>query len=421
VRSSVWWRIAWRNLWRNRRRTLITASALAIGFFGAVLMVALDDGISRELVDNGTGVLTGQVQIHARDWRPDRSLYATLGGDAGTDVGALLARIRAVPGVRAAAPRVWAGGLISAGSQTEGVVLMGAVPALERGVSRILDALVAGGAPRDGAKELALGSELARKLRVRPGAEVVVVAPAADGSLGNDVYRVSGVFRTGLDDLDGAYVVLPLAALQSLLALEPGRIHEVAIALPDPWTATAAAPRIAAGLAAAGGPPGATVEPWPVFSPEIAEYARLVEASNGLVVGIVFLFAIFGVANTSLMGTYERRREFAVVRALGVGPAGVARTVVYEGLALGVLALAAGAAITAPVLVLWHHVPLNLGWLIGNLEVAGALVRPVLRVEYSADGPLLGAAGLLVTAVLAALYPALRAARVPPADALAGR
>ncbi len=419
--AAVWWRVAWRNLWRNRRRTLITSSALAVGFFGAVLMVALDDGISAELVDNGTGVLTGQVQVHQRGWEPERSLYTTIGGDSGVDVGALLGRVRAVPGVTAAAPRVWAGGLISAGSQTEGAILMGADPSLERGVSRILGSIVAGGAPRPAAKEVLIGAELARKLRVGPGAELVLVAPAADGSTGNDVYRVSGIFRSGLDELDGGYAILPLATLQSLLALGPHRIHEIAVALPDPWAAPLAAHAIAAAIGAAGGPPDVAVEPWTVFSPEIASYAKLIEASNAIIVGIVFLFAIFGVANTSLMGTYERRREFAVVRALGVGPAGVARTVVYESLALGILALGGGVLITAPILVWWHHTPLNLAWLIGNLELAGALVRPVLRVEYSADGPVLSAVGLLVTAVLASLYPAVRAARVPPADALAGR
>lgn len=428
--ERVWWRIAWRNLWRNRRRTLITASALAVGFFGAVLMVALDDGISEELVDNGTGVLSGQVQIHADDWRPERNLYSTIGGDSGTDVAALLARVRAVAGVEAAAPRVWAGGLLSAGSHTEGAVLMGVDLVREPRVSRILGTFVTGGPPRPGSRELAIGAELARKLQVTTGAEVVVVAPAADGSMGNDLYRVSGVYRTGLVDLDGAYAIVPITTLQSLLVLGPRRIHEVAVRLADPWAAPAVAQRIAAALATPGaGAPGPrapalahlAVEPWATFSPEIAEYAQLIEASNGLIVGIVFLFAIFGVANTSLMGTYERRREFAVIRALGVGPGGIARTVVYEGIVLGVLALVAGAAITAPVLIWWHHTPLNLGWLIGNLELAGALIRPVLRVQYSADGPLMSAAGLLVTAVVAALYPAMRAARVPPADALAGR
>ena len=422
--GSVWWRLAWRNLWRNRRRTLITASALAVGFFGAVLMVALDDGISEELVDNGTGVLSGQVELHARDWRPARSLYATIGGDSGTDVAALLARVRVVPGVAAAAPRVWAGGLLSAGTRTEGALFMGEDPALEPQVSRILGTFVAGAAPRTGRKELAIGVELARKLGVAAGDSVVVVAPAADGSLGNDVYRVSGVFRTGLDALDGAEAIVPLAALQALLALGPGRVHEIAVRVPDPWAAPAVARAIAAALGEGGGvgaPRHVIVEPWATFDPEVAEYVQLIRASNGLVVGIVFLFAVFGVANTALMGAYERRREFAVVRALGVGPSGVARTVLYEGLVLGVLALVAGAAVTAPVIVLWHHTPLNLGWLIGNLEVAGALVRPVLRVEYSADGPLMSAAGLLVTAIVASLYPAVRAARVPPADALAGR
>ena len=419
--GRVWWRIAWRNLWRNRRRTLITASALAIGFFGAVLMVAVDDGIRVELVDNGTGVLTGQLQLHARDWKPERSLYATIGGEAGTDVEALLRRLRAVPGVAAAAPRVWAGGLVSAGTRTEGALLMGADPTLERGVSRILGSIVSGRAPDAGAKELLIGSELARKLQVGLGADVVLVAPAADGSMGNDLYRVSGIFRSGMAELDGGYAILPIATLQSLLALGPGRVHEVAVALPDPWAAPATADRIVAALRGDGGSGDVEVEPWTVFSPEIASYAQLIEASNGLIVGIVFLFAVFGVANTSLMSTYERRREFAVVRALGVGPSGVARTVVFESLALGLLGLAVGAAITTPILVWWHHHPLNLSGLIGNLELAGALIRPVLRVEYSTDGPILGAVGLLVTAVLAALYPAVRAARVPPADALAGR
>ncbi len=421
--GGVWWRVAWRNLWRNRRRTLITASALAVGFFGAVLMVALDDGIAVELVDNGTGVLTGQVQVHQRGWEPERSLYTTIGGDSGVDVAALLARVRTVPGVTAAAPRVWAGGLLSAGSQTEGAILMGADPALERGVSRILGAIVAGRAPAAGAKEVLVGAELARKLGVKPDGDVVIVAPAADGSMGNDVYRVSGVFRSGMDELDGAYAILPIATLQALLALGPGRIHEVAVTLPDPWTAPEAAGAIAAAVRSRGGgvAPDVEVQPWSVFSPEIASYAKLIEASNAIIVGIVFIFAVFGVANTSLMGTYERRREFAVVRALGIGSSGVARTVVYESVALGLLALAGGVLITAPVLVLWHNHPLDLSALIGNLELAGALLRPVLTVEYSADGPVLSAAGLLITVVVASVYPAVRAARVPPADALAGR
>jgi ABC-type lipoprotein release transport system permease subunit len=419
VPGAVWWRIAWRNLWRNRRRTIITAGALAFGFLGSVVMIGISDGFTAEMVDNGTGVLSGQVQVHAGGYRAERSLYETIGGPDGADVAALLAAADGTPGVTSAAPRVYGGGIVSAGDATEAVVLFGVDPAREVRVSRILRALVRGRAPAEGARELAVGTELARRLGVGPGAQVVIVAPAADGSMGNDLFTVSGVFRSGLGDLDASFAVLPLGALQALLGLEPGRIHEVAAATALPATAGVVAERLARRLA----PAGLDIEvvPWTVFSPEIAAYEQLVAGFNWVIVAIIFAFAIFGVANTMLMGTFERRREFAVVRALGTVRSGVALTVLFEGLALGLLSLVAGAILTAPLLVWLHHSPLDLTALVGDMEFAGALVRPVMRVEYSVAAPIMSAVGLLVTAVLAALYPALRAVRVPPADALAGR
>ena len=417
--GAIWWQIAWRNLGRNRRRTLITAGALAFGFLGSVVMIGISDGFTAEMVDNGTGVLSGQIQIHASGYRAERSMYETIGGPAGSDVPALLAAADSTPGVTGAAPRVYGGGIVSAGDATEAVVLFGVDPGREARVSRVLRTIVSGRAPAEGAREMAIGAEMARRLGVEPGAQVVVVAPAADGSMGNDLFTVSGVFRSGLADLDASFAVLPIGALQTLLGLDSGRIHEIAAATALPAMAPEAAGRLARRLA----PAGLDIEvvPWTVFSPEIAAYAQLMVSFSWVIVAIIFTFAIFGVANTMLMGTFERRREFAVVRALGTIRSGVALTVLFEGVALGLLALVAGAFLTAPILVWLHHAPLDLTALVGNMEFSGALVRPVLRVEYSLSAPVMSAAGLLVTAVLAALYPAIRAVRVPPADALAGR
>jgi ABC-type lipoprotein release transport system permease subunit len=419
VRFAVWWRIAWRNLWRNRRRTLITAGALAFGFLAAVVLVALSEGMIGQMVENGTGLVTGQVQIHDAEWEPERSLYATIGGREGSDVAALVAEVAAAPGVTAAAPRAYGGGLVSAGRRTSAGVLMGVDPVLEPRVSRLLGEIERGRAPRAGAAEIAIGSEMARKLEIEPGAEVVLVAPAADGSLGNDLYTVSGVFHTGLTGLDAAWVVVPLDRLQALLALDPARVHEIAATVDGPWTAPAVARNVGGALAAGG--LAVEVRPWTEFRPELADYARLAESFYGVIVAIVFVMAIFGVANTMLMATFERRREFAVVRALGTPPSGVAVTVVLEGLILGILSLAAGAAVTFALLAWWLRSPLDLSALVGDFTAAGALVEPVLEVELSALGPVLSAIALLLTALLAALYPAWRAARVPPADALSGR
>lgn len=419
ARPAIWWRIAVRNLGRNPRRTAVSVSALALGFAAAVVMVAVSDGMTAEMIDNGTQVLSGQVQLHARDYLPERNSYATIGGARGTSLDSLLEALGAVPGVAGAAPRVYGGGLVSAGPHTIAALLAGMDPVREHGVSRVLRAMVAGRPPAPGSRAIALGAESARKLGVRPGDTVVVVAPAADGSLGNDLYVVSGVFQTGLAQLDAGLAVLPLPALQELLALAPDRVHEVAVTVRDPWAAPAVARAIAADSRVAR--LDVAVEPWTAFRPELAQYARLAQAWNGVLIGIVFLMAIFGVTNTLLMSTFERRREFAVEGALGAGRGAIARTVVYEGLVLGAVSLAAGAVIAAAVVYWWHAAPPDLSRFVGNFTVSGALVRPVLRAEPSWQAPLQAAAALLVTSLLAALYPAFRATRVPPADALAGR
>lgn len=243
---GIWWRIAIRNLGRNRKRTVLAAGALAFGFAAAVVMVALSNGITADLVTNGTRSLAGQIQVHATDYLPARHTWATIGADSGLDVARAIAAIDSEPGVIAAAPRVYGGGLISAGDHTVAGLLLGVDPVREPKVSALLGSMVQGRAPRAGTHDIALGTETARRLHTAVGDTIVLVAPAADGSLGNDLYEVSGIYHTGLAALDAGMAVMPIDALQSLLVLAPNRVHEIAVMLHDPWQAGALADSIAA-------------------------------------------------------------------------------------------------------------------------------------------------------------------------------
>jgi ABC-type lipoprotein release transport system permease subunit len=297
-------------------------------------------------------------------------------------------------------------------------MLLGVDPVLEPRVSRILTGLIEGKLPVPGANEILVGLEMSRQLDVRVGGEVVLVAPAADGSLGNDLFTVSGIFRTGLQEVDSTYALLPLASLQRLVALDPGRIHEVAVRTRDPWTAPEVAKRIESSvglfqLALA-------IEPWTRLRPEMLDYVRLLDSWYWIILAVVFLIALFGVANTMLMATFERRREFAVMLALGTPPLQVMLTVVYEALTLGLLSLLAGALVSLPLMLWWQEAPLDISFLYGEFTMMGALMRPVLRVEVDFAKSMLSAAALLATALAAAVVPAAQAARVPPADTLSG-
>ena len=415
--SRIWWRIAWRNLWRNRRRTVLTASALSFGFVASVLMIGYMDGIVEELVANGTRVATGQVRIQAEDYEPERSIHETMGGRAGLDVEALVGAVEALDGIAGVAPRLYGGGLVSSGDETVGAVLMGMDAAREERVSRFASGLVAGRMP--GPREIALGEAMAETVAAGVGDEVVLVAPAADGSTGNDLLTVSGIFSVGVGAYDDSYALLELASLAELMAMAPGRIHEVAVAVDrirEPDVPAAEITEAVAPIA-----PGLRVRAWSAFLDQLYFMVNYVDAVNFVVAILIFGMASFGVANAMLIATFERRREFAVARSLGTSGGGIGRIVIYEGMLLGLVSLAAGLALAVPLMVYIHNNPIDLSRFVGTYSFVGSAVRPMLTVEYSVWGPFVSAVALVGTGIVSALLPAWRAVRVPPADALANR
>ena len=416
--APSWARIGWRNIHRNPRRTILTASGLAVGYFAVVFMIGWTGGMSEELIENATSLVGSQIEIHDEDYLPDRGLYDTIGGRQGVDVDKLLDAVDADPAVAAAAPRVFAGGLVSSGDSTSAVMLFGVDVERETRVSRFLNLLERGRVPTPDAGELVVGTETARQLNIDVGNEVVLVAPGADGSLANGLFTVSGIFSTGLPDLDNGFAVMPIGELQDFIVLSAGRIHEVAVAVRSPTEAGMTALRLETVLADHA--MGIEASPWTELYPVVVDYVGLTDRVHWITLAIVFAIAVFGVANTMLLATFERRREFAVMLALGASPRSIAGAVVTESCAIGVVSLAIGAAVTFPLMVWWHAAPPSLEWLYGNTTIGGVLITPSLRVAYDVSAWLLATAALLSTTVVAAAYPALRAAMTSPADTLSG-
>lgn len=410
-------RLGWRNAWRNPRRSLLSVAAVAVAFAVLLTLESLRAGLTQQMLDSGTRLLLAHVQVHDGAYLPDRGFHDTLGGEEGTDWPRLLQALDAVPGVAASAPRVIAFALLSTGTRSAGAEILGVEPAREREVTSLLATSADRAAPADLAPgTVLLGATLAEELDAGAGSEIALVTQAADGSVGNALATVGGILRTGLAEVDRSLAVVPIADLQQLIALDPRRIHEVALRLEDPQHAAA----VVDALTASGVlPAGARARSWASLAPALADYLRLSAGWSWVMIAIIGTFAAFGVLNTMLMAVFERTHEMGVLVALGLRPAQLLLMVVAESLALAATGLLAGAALgTAGVAYLaWHGWDLT-RWAQG-VTIAGVLIDPVLRGAWAWTAAPAIAAALAAITTAASLVPALRAARLRPVQALA--
>ena len=407
--APVFLKLAVRNIARIRRRSIITLTAITIGLAGLVFLWAYVEGINCQMVDNITSYLTGHVQLHAVGYHDDPTL--DLAFDEPSRLSSILNR---QPLILATAPRVEGEALASGPEKTRGVLVVGVDPRQEQKITTLANTVASGSyLSADDVQGILLGTQVAKVLQVTVGNEVTLVTQAADGSLGAGRYRVRGLYDTGIDLIDGAYVFMTLSAAQELYSLDD-RVTTLAIRLRD----IAEAAPFARGLK---GEAGAQFEvlSWQALMPSLADNVALHRLFAYIIVAVVFAVITLGIANTILMGVMERIREFGVMMALGTDMRQIQRIVLYEALLLGLAAVAMGAALGSAV--------------VGYLGARGIHLEQYAEAVQSMPG-LTGtvyphisivhlsilSALLLATTVLASLYPAWKAGGLTPIEALRG-
>lgn len=412
-------RLGWRNLWRNPRRSLISISSVACALVFLAFFLSLSEGLGEQMLENGTSLLLGHVQLHHPDYLPDRNLYDTLGGRRGVDF-EQLRRLAERPEVVQLAPRVYGFALLSSGDHSAGAQLIGVDPARETDVSRLLGNVSRGQEMEPGSSSgsIWIGEGLARELHADLNTELAAVTQAADGSLGNELYRVAGILRTGLSALDNSLALLPLQDLQQLLALSPQRFHEVVIRLENIFEAG----KVAGELNDSGQlPETVTAQSWADLSPQLRDYLQILDSAYGFLIGFVGLFAALGILNTMLMAIFERTQEIGTVGALGMPPGAIVAAILMESAFLALLGIALGLVASAVLIQPLVAQGLDLSRFTNEISIVNTYIDPVIRFRVVPEHLFWSSVGLIIAVLVASLAPAVRAARLDPAQALAAR
>lgn len=399
-------KLGWRNIWRNPRRTLIVASSIAVGLAGCALSMAIQLGMMSEMVDTAIATGLGHVQIHAPGWdeQPELEISLPAGG------GALQPLLESDEDVLAWAPRIRGQGLVASPRASVGVGILGIDVEREAEVSLIASHLTAG-EWFAGERRIVIGEALARRLDVELGDKIVVTGQDLGGELTGQAYRVGGLFRTPSRELDEGTVLLPMSRAQELFGLGDA-VSEIVVVTRSRDLVDAFGARLKAAVGERG-----EVRTWGQLEPMLVYMVQSFDSMAWITYAAVFIAMAFGIANVLLMAVFERLREIGVMRAIGISRRRVIALVVYESTLLTALGLLSGALLTAAGL--WAlRDGIDISPWASELDAYGIGTRLVpLWRRSDTTLPVLIAT---VTAICASFWPALRAARTAPAEALRG-
>ncbi|MFH0911960.1 MAG: FtsX-like permease family protein [Planctomycetota bacterium] len=407
--ASITAKYAVRSLFRHTRRTLLSVAGIGLGCAVCLLMVSFVRGegemMMRAAAESGTGhlravpgdfVRTGEKSLRLLGWE------------------VLVRRRRTESSFRAVAPRARVDGLLAFGTRSVGVEMAGVDPAEEPKLNRLVRRVVEGRYLRAGdTGAVVVGQAIARRLRVEVDDDLMVTVSGFDGEMRSGMLRIVGLVSTGSRELDAALCQTTLEEVEKLTGFEGA--SEIAMLLNDPHRLAETAAALRQEL-----PAGAALQTWAEVFPEMESGVQVDETWTGLMVGLVVIVVFLGVASAQLAAVLERRKEFAVLAALGMRGARLVRIMILEGVVLGgaggLLALLLGLPLSY--LMATRGIDFSRMYGEADLSMSNILIDPVLYGDFGWWLVPLALGLSLSATILSALYPAWYAQATDPASAL---
>lgn len=397
--------VAWRNIWRNHRRTWIMLGAIAVGVWAMIWLTAVMRGMVDQMISDSIENLIGHVQIHAPAYRDDPSIVNSMP----QPTSALTEALRD-PAITTWSTRVRVPAVISSERESKGVTLVGISPEREQGMLFLPEAISQGryleSAQDDG---VIIGAKLAERLETQLGWRIVVMSQDPDNDIVDRGFRVVGIYDTEMEATETGYVFTGLETAQRFLKMQ-SQVSELALITRDYRQLQPIVNRLKTAAA------GLEVLPWQDLDKYLGTMLTVMDGFVLIWFVVVFIAMSFGLINTLLMAVFERTREIGLIQALGMKPSLILLQVLIESFYLLTLGLILGNLLS------WLSIiPIKDGWDISALGVEGleyAGISAILYPVVQANDVILSNVVVIVLGLIASLYPAWRAARHVPVEAI---
>ena len=398
--------MAWRNIWRNKMRSIVIILSVAVGLFAGIAILALYQGMMKSRVRTVIDAEVGHLQIHDINFKKDYESKFVLKNGA-----AILRAVNLIPGVKLAAARSITTGMLSTTTGSAGVQINGIIPQLEYGISQLKRKIIKGKA-FDPAKnnEIMIGQKLATKMKLKVRSKLVLTFTDTSDNMVSGAFRVAAIYKSDNTPLDEKNVYVTMTDLNTLLGISGG-FHEVIILLKNDQEVKKIQ------LALKQKFPAYQVESWREISPETDFMVKTTDQYSYIIMVIIMFALAFGIVNTMLMAVLERTREIGMMMALGTNRLKVFSLIFLETIFLTLAGTPVGVLIGWGASTYFNKHGLDLSGMGRDMMSSfgfGTMVYP----EFPADKLLAVLLIVAGTAVISCIFPAIKAVKLQPVDAL---
>lgn len=400
--------IAWRNIWRNKTRSIVVIVAVTLGIWAALFMSGFATGMINGMVGNSIDNILAHIELHHPQYHLDSDIHKVIKYPEEK-----LNALKNDPVVDGVAARSIVNGMIASSTAARGIQIKAVNYSEEVRISKLHLNMTDGEYFSDeGKNPILIGKELADDLKVEIKNKIVLSFQDRDGNIISGAFRILGYFDSGSDGFNKSTVFIRMNDFNRLIGMpeDSSLVHEIAVLLKNKSDVNYAS------AVWKGKWPDTLVESYAEISPELKLYESQMSYVSLIYLSVIMLALIFGIINTMLMAVLERMRELGMLMAIGMNKTKVFIMVMIETFLLTIVGVPIGLFFGFLTIQLLGRYGINLSAYSESLKQYG--ISKIIYFDILSKVYWQVPVVVFFTAIIASIYPAIKAISLKPVEAL---
>jgi putative ABC transport system permease protein len=398
-------KIASRNIWRSKKRSLTIITAVSVGLWAGIFMMAFYNGMIEQRINSAIVDELSHIQLHHPEFRKEYDIKYYLPEGRKT-----LKIIGKDSQIKASAGRIIIKGMIASASGSSGTTINGVMPAEEQALTNLSGKIIKGNYFNPNkTNEIILSEKIRKRLKLDLNKKTILTFQDKEGNLASAAFRITAIYKTVNAPYDDSNVFVKITDIDSLAGI-PNAINEIAVLLQSNQLLNESQKNLKLKF------PKTEIKNWMEISPELGLTISVGDQMVFIFMGIILLALAFGIVNTMMMAVLERTREIGMLLALGMNKFKIFIMIVLETLFLILAGCPIGILLAFATIAFTQQTGIDLGQFSQAYSSFGysSIIYPCLTVRQFGIVMLL----VLITALCSALFPARRALKLNPAESL---